>query len=225
MTRGASGPPDRLRVLVIAPTPFFGDRGCHVRIYEEISNLSSLGVESLVVTYAAGRDVPGIATVRAPRLIGMSPKPLGPSYNRPILDAALCVTALGAARRFQPHVLHAHLHEGIAIGSIVRWRAGVPLVADLQGSFTAELVDHGYLRRAPMVAALGRLERLLVGRPDRLLVSSVAGVRFLAEQGVPVPRIVSLPDGVDLDVFRPLPRDPALVARFQLAGRPVVVFL
>ncbi len=30
-----SNPPIRAQVLAIAPTPFFGDYGCHVRILEE----------------------------------------------------------------------------------------------------------------------------------------------------------------------------------------------
>ena len=56
---------DPLRVLVIAPTPFFGDRGCHVRIYEEVRGLMARGIEVRVVTYPTGRDLDGIETVRA----------------------------------------------------------------------------------------------------------------------------------------------------------------
>ena len=44
MTLDGSGP---LRVLVVAPTPFFGDRGCHIRIYEEVRGLAALGVDQV----------------------------------------------------------------------------------------------------------------------------------------------------------------------------------
>ena len=31
------------KVLALAPTPFFSDRGCHIRIYEESKALKRLG--------------------------------------------------------------------------------------------------------------------------------------------------------------------------------------
>ena len=62
----AAPDPEARRVLVIAPTPFFGDRGCHVRILEEIRGLQARGADVLVVTYPTGNDVPGVRTARAP---------------------------------------------------------------------------------------------------------------------------------------------------------------
>ena len=49
-----------LRVLMIAPTSFFGDYGCHVRILEEARALQRLGHRVTIVTYRNGRDVPGL---------------------------------------------------------------------------------------------------------------------------------------------------------------------
>ena len=107
---------DSLRVLVIAPTPFFGDRGCHVRIYEEIRALAALGIQSSVVTYPTGRDLPDIKTVRARAFPGIKAGPLGFSAGRPLLDLAVFLKSHREVARFHPHLLHVHLHEGIAIG-------------------------------------------------------------------------------------------------------------
>ena len=49
-----------LRVLMIAPTSFFSDYGCHVRIYEEAKILQKLGHRVTIVTYYNGKDVPGL---------------------------------------------------------------------------------------------------------------------------------------------------------------------
>jgi glycosyltransferase involved in cell wall biosynthesis len=214
------------RVLVVAPTPFFGDRGCHVRIYEEARALAARGVASEIVTYPTGLNPDGLSVRRAPRLPGIRVRPVGPGYTRPLVDAALAATALRAARRFMPDVIHAHLHEGIAIGAILRRRLGVPLVADLQGSFVGELVDHGFLTDGSLSAGLvQRLERWLVHKPDRILASSTASLALLASEGVERSRLVWLPDGVDLERFRPLPVDPALEATFGLSGKRTVAFL
>jgi glycosyltransferase involved in cell wall biosynthesis len=218
--------PSSPRILVVAPTPFFGDRGCHVRIYEEIRSLARRGGHCEVVTYSAGNDLPDVTIHRAPRLPGVSPRALGPSYARPLLDLALAGTALRAARRLRPHVIHAHLHEGILIGAMVRRFCQAPLVADLQGSLTAELVDHGSIPASGIApAAVRRLERWLVHQPDLLLVSSIAGVGLLETQGVDASRIESLPDTVDLDRFPRASPDPGLRSALGLDGKLVVVFL
>jgi glycosyltransferase involved in cell wall biosynthesis len=221
-----SQPTSIARVLVIAPTPFFGDRGCHVRILEEVRALAGLGITCEIATYSAGCDVPGVRLHRTARIPGVRARDLGPSYGRPLLDAALTRTAWRAMRRFRPQVLHAHLHEGIVIGAVLRQFSGVPLVADLQGSLTAELIDHRFLAEAGTAAtAMRRVERWLVRQPDAILVSSTAGVAPLGAAGVGGHRIESLPDGVDLVRFQPMAPDRALAAELGVAGKQTIVFL
>ncbi|HEX7088328.1 MAG TPA: glycosyltransferase [Vicinamibacterales bacterium] len=214
------------RVLMIAPTPFFGDRGCHVRILEEVRALRTQGIDTEVVTYPVGRDVPGLRIHRAAAMPGVTVRAVGPSYGRIPLDGSLLLAAARVAKRFRPHCLHAHLHEGIAIGVPLRRRFGIPLVADLQGSLAGELADHGFLGQRGMLPALvRRVERWLVRQPDALLVSARSGQEMLAEQGVDTRRVYWLPDGVDLEQFRPRAADPSLLRRLGLEGRRVVVYL
>ena len=62
MSRDKVAVPDagRYRVLMIAPTSFFADYGCHVRILEEARILQKLGLSVKLVTYYKGRDLPGM---------------------------------------------------------------------------------------------------------------------------------------------------------------------
>lgn len=213
------------RVLVVAPTPFFGDRGCHVRILEEARALHPLGYETEIVTYPAGNDPPGLSVTRARRLPGIAPSALGPSWNRPLLDLLLTTRALGRLRRWRPHLIHAHLHEGVGIGAVLRRWSGVPLIADLQGSLTEELVDHGVFRREGLAASVVRRVEAWLGRqPDVTLVSSSASLPR-PEERAPSQHVRLLPDAVDLQRFGPRPRRKDLVERFGLAGKKVVVFL
>jgi glycosyltransferase involved in cell wall biosynthesis len=213
-------------VLVVAPTPFFGDRGCHVRILEETRALAERGVTSEVVTYPSGRDVPGLTIHRAARVPGVTINDVGPSYGRVALDVSLVAASVTAAKRFRPDLVHAHLHEGIAVGAVLRRRFGIPLVADLQGSLTAELIDHQFLsERGPLTALVRRLERWLVRQPDVVLVSARNGLPLLASLGAAADRLEWLPDGADLERFHPSLPDPALRAQLGLDDKPVVVFL
>jgi glycosyltransferase involved in cell wall biosynthesis len=216
-----------MRVLMIAPTPFFGDRGCHIRILEEVRSLRGLGVETLVATYAVGRDVADVRTVRTPRVPWVRTLPVGFSPHRPYLDALLLGTTLGAARRFRPDVLHGHLHEGAAIAAVVGRLVGRPAVADLQGSVADEMIAHGQLpRRGPLPASLRRLEHWILRWPARLLTSSANFTRQLTDLwGVPRTRVVLLSDGVDPDFLRPGPAPDDLRERLGLVGKRVVVYL
>lgn len=215
-----------MRVLMVAPTPFFADRGCHVRIYEEVRALQRLGVQVTVATYPAGRDPDGFDVRRTVRVPGVERLELGPSWLRFVLDPLLALTALRVARHERPDLVHAHLHEGIAVGAVLRARLGLPLVADLQGSLTGELVDHGFIPARGLRAFLvRRLERALIRRPDLLLVSSEAGRQLLTAQGARPERIVPLPDGVDVEAFHPWHDASALRRRLGLEGKRVIVFL
>jgi glycosyltransferase involved in cell wall biosynthesis len=216
-----------VRILMIAPTPFFGDRGCHVRILEEARALQAHGAEVLVATYHVGRDVPGVTVVRAAPVPWVRRLPVGFSVHKPYLDLLLLATAARAAWRFGPDVVHGHLHEGAALGALVGRLVRRPVVADLQGSVTGEMVAAGALSgRGPLFALARRLERVILGWPTRLLPSSSNYAAELREAwGVPAARILPLSDAVDPEVFRPgLPADD-LRERLGLLGKRVAVYL
>jgi hypothetical protein len=131
---------EKLKILMIAPTPYFADRGCHVRIYEEARALTVLGHEVKLVTYHIGRDMPGISTCRIPSVPWYKKLAAGPSWHKPYLDLLLFFRAFGEAKKFRPHILHAHLHEGAFIGVFLKKFLKIPLLFDCQGSLTTEII-------------------------------------------------------------------------------------
>ena len=129
------------KILMVAPTPFFADRGCHVRIYEEARALQALGCTVEVVTYHIGRDRPGVTAHRTRRIPWYNKLSAGPSWHKLYIDLLLLCKTLAVALRFRPDVIHGHLHEGAAIGWVVGRLIGavsfgrrrVPVVGDFQG--------------------------------------------------------------------------------------------
>lgn len=190
---------------MLAPTPFFADRGCHVRIYEEARTLMARGHQVRIVTYHLGRDMAGIPTDRTLRVPWYTKLSAGPSWHKPYLDILLCGTALRAARRLRPDLIHAHLHEGAFFGVFLKKLLGVPLLFDCQGSLTMELADHGFVREGSLLYRFFALLEGWINRSaDAIVTSSGPGrADLVTKWGVPPAKVTALMDGVDTAVFRP----------------------
>ena len=200
-----------LRVLMIAPTPYFADRGCHVRIYEEALALTALGHEVCIVTYHLGRDMPGVRVVRIPDIPWYNKLEAGPSWHKPYLDILLLWKSLTEARSFQPHLIHAHLHEGALIGSVLKTLLKIPLLFDYQGSLSGESLNHGFFSETSLLMKMFKwLERFIDRRASAIITSSDKGRQeLIADWGIAPEKVTTLIDGVDTEVFRPLSRSEA----------------
>jgi len=216
-----------LRILMVAPTPYFADRGCHVRIYEEARALRNLGHDVRIVTYHIGRDLPGIPVARIPRIPWYDRLEAGPSWHKLYLDLLLFCTAFAVSFRFRPHIIHAHLHEGAAIGWLLKLTTRAPLIFDYQGSLSGECIDHGFFKADSRVARIFRwVERFINNRADRIVTSSGAGYADLRDMwGVPPERMVPVIDGVDTEQFRPRDRQEARTRLGIAPDVPVVAYL
>jgi len=202
------------RILMIAPTPFFADRGCHVRIMGEAKALIALGNKVILCTYGLGRNVDGIPTERALAIPWYKKLSAGPSIHKFYIDVLLLWKALRICRRFRPDIIHAHLHEGIVIGKIASKFLGVPLVADLQGSLTDELLDHKFIPNVRWLVKIMRwIEKKINQMPMHLIVSSTHTAKTCVEvYGISADRVSAVMDGVDIEIFSPREKDLVLQA-------------
>lgn len=186
----------------IAPTPFFSDRGCHIRIEGIVRSLSELGFQNTVCTYHHGREVATVQTIRIKAIKNYTQTEAGPSKYKLWADWRLLWLCLKQYRKSKPAVIHAHLHEGLLIGWLVKtvffWRK-TPLLADMQGSLTGELSEHGSFAGKDWLRRLsGWFERVLMRMPDQIICSSPQSQELLALAfGLPVEDIVLVQDGAD----------------------------
>ena len=139
---------------MIAPTSFFADYGCHVRILEETRILQKLGQQVTIATYHNGNDVPGLEIQRTLPIPWRSHYEVGSSRHKIGLDALLGVKTLELLARRRFDVIHAHLHEGALIGLVLGRLFRVPVVFDFQGSLTEEMIDHHFLDRESVFSTI-----------------------------------------------------------------------
>jgi glycosyltransferase involved in cell wall biosynthesis len=213
---------------MIAPTPFFADRGCHVRIYEETRALKSLGYNVIICSYHIGRDIDGIKVERIVNIPWYKKLSAGPSYHKFYLDILLFIKSLKVAIRTRPDIIHAHLHEGALIGALINKLLGIPFIADFQGGMVDEILAHNFVKKGDLAYKFFLyMESIIDNLPAKIIISSNEGARILTERfNIPEERIHVIKDGVDISVFNNGIEINKLRKKLRIIdGRKVVVFV
>jgi glycosyltransferase involved in cell wall biosynthesis len=194
-----------LKVLMIAPTSFFADYGGHIRILEEALALQKLGHRVTICTYHNGEDVTGLDIQRTLPIPWRQDYEVGSSRHKIAFDVLLFIKSLQVALSMKPHIIHAHLHEGALIGYPISRLLRVPLVFDLQGSLTSEMIDHGFLKpNGLFYRRLRWLEQTIDGLPSATITSTQHAKDLLCgEFGCDDRQIHIIPDSVNGQFFQP----------------------
>lgn len=220
-----------MKILVIAPTPFFADRGTHIRILEESLALEKRGHGVTIATYHIGKEIDrSVETktdVRRIRRLLFWYKKLeaGPDWQKILLDLMLVRKAFYLARTQKPDVIHGHLHEGVLIGWIVQkclfWRK-MKLVCDFHGSLTKEMVSHSYLSGGILKSIFKRIEWQIDNLGDSAITSSEENTAEILQIRKDK-KVETVLDGANLDYYENLPSEEDLKKEFELPENKTII--
>jgi glycosyltransferase involved in cell wall biosynthesis len=131
-----------VRVLVIAPHPFFEERGTPIAVRAVLETLSELGHELHVLTYHIGQDlqVPNCHVHRIPRIPGVSEVPPGLSFKKLLCDAVLSAKCLKLVRQIDFDLIHA-MEEAAFLAMIVKRMRGTPYVYDMDSALALQALE------------------------------------------------------------------------------------
>ena len=134
--------------------------------------------------------------------------------------------AAALERRFGDHPPDV-IYERSALYGIAGARAAdaldVPFVLELNAPLVLE--DRRYRHGQALSEIAATAERWVLARADAIVVVSAALREHVRSLGVASERVHVLPNGVDAERFRPGPRAPAVRARWDLDGEPVIGFV
>ena len=172
-----------MRILVVAPQPFYQERGTPIATRLLLEALQAAGHSVDVLTYHVGNDpkLPGVRVFRAPAIPFIRDVPIGFSLRKVICDLALLWRLFTLTRRKRYDVLHA-VEEAVFLSLLVRAfvgrrstlgtdkldRLGCRVVYDMDSSLPEQLVGK-YAALRFVDGVLRRLERLAIARSDLVL--------------------------------------------------------
>ena len=160
-----------MRILMIAPEPFFEPRGTPFSEYHRIRALIELGHTVDLVTYPFGHDVTmaGLRVFRCLRPPLMRGVGIGPSWRKLPLDFALLVAACRRSLSQKYDAVHSH-EEGAWFGVVLAGLLGLPHLYDMHSSLPQQLTNFAYSRSRAVKRVFGALERFVIRRSRVVIV-------------------------------------------------------
>lgn len=159
-----------MRILMIAPQPFFEPRGTPISVYQRISGLSRLGHTIDLVTYPIGQDVefPGVRIYRTPRIPFIKELKVGPSWQKLPLDMVLFAKTISLLVKNRYDVIHSH-EEASIFAQPLAAIFHVKHLYDMHSSLPRQLVNFNFGNNRFFIAIFRWLERMVINHCDALI--------------------------------------------------------
>jgi glycosyltransferase involved in cell wall biosynthesis len=223
--RGAAVPARSLKILFLAPQPFFEVRGTPLAVLAMVRALTRLGHRIDLLTFPQGDpvEVPGLTHHRSLALPVGRVK-AGPSLAKMVLDVPFMAEAAVRLWRGRYDVVHAVEEAAHLIAPFAK-RLGVPLVVDIDSSIPDQLQESGFARRGPLLWAARSLEGRAL-REAAVVVTVCTSLTQGVKTRVPAARVFQVEDPPLLDDKTPPPAHAVATFRESLGldARPVVLY-
>jgi glycosyltransferase involved in cell wall biosynthesis len=153
-----------MRILFLAPQPFYEERGTPIAVDNALRVLSERGDTIDVVAYAQGQErrYAHVQLFRCPRLPFIGHIRPGFSWQKLVYDACMLLVIMRLLLTRRYNLVHA-VEESVFIALLLRWLFRIPYVYDMDSSLSQQIAEkYGAMRKlAPFLA---RFERVAIRR-------------------------------------------------------------
>ena len=193
-----------MKVLAIAPQPFFTARGTPLSVYYRTLVTAEMGYEVDLLTYGqgVGVDIPGVRIVRIPPFRWLGSAKVGPSLLKVFLDVFIVLWAIGLMIRHRYDVVHAH-EEAVFFCRFLKPVFRFRLIYDMHSILSQQLVNFSFTSSKLLIGSFRRLEDGCLANADGVITISPA----LAAYAIPRVRDPQAHFLIENSLFDPLRLD------------------
>jgi colanic acid biosynthesis glycosyl transferase WcaI len=110
------------------------------------------------------------------------------------------------------------------IGWLLALRRGAPFVYNVQEIYPDFAINQGLMSNPTLIKAMRWLERFVYGRSRRVVPISEWFSRIIRQREVADEKLTVIPNFVDTELYRPLPRENTFAAQHDLTNDFVVLY-
>jgi glycosyltransferase involved in cell wall biosynthesis len=218
-----------VKVLVVAPQPFFSARGTPLSVYYRTMVMAEQGVKIDLLAYGEGEDVAisGVRLLRIPRMAWVGPVPVGPSWKKLFLDGFMVLWTIGLLIRNRYDAVHAH-EESVfwcrMLKPIFRFR----LIYDMHSSLPQQLSNFHFSKSRVLKAIFQTLENTCLRNADAVVTICPDLKKYALASGVPEGKHLLIENSIfeDVRLVHPVAANASAPAMPQGmdASRPIILY-
>ncbi|UCE06038.1 MAG: glycosyltransferase family 4 protein [bacterium] len=159
-----------MKVLMIAPQPFFQPRGTPISVLHRLNTLSKLGHEIDLVTYHLGQTITfeNVMYHRIPNIPFIKKIKVGPSNTKIIVDLFVIFKVLKLLIKNSYDVIHSHEEAGF-FGSWFASLFGIMHLYDMHSSLPQQLTNFKFTKLKVLINIFEALEKRTIENSDALI--------------------------------------------------------
>lgn len=133
-------PSESQRILIVAPQPFYQDRGTPIAVLHTAKSLQRAGYEVHLATFSGGRDPEGAAfrIFRAKSRWSSADLPIGLSWRKVAQHYSLYRLVQSLLRQHEYAAVHA-VEEGVITARLLLRKSKTPIIYDMHSLLSDEL--------------------------------------------------------------------------------------
>lgn len=159
-----------MKILMVAPQPFFEPRGTPFSVLGRLRAISILGHEVDLITYHIGQDVeiPGVAIYRTLPIPFIKHIPIGPSLKKLFLDCFLLLKTVRMLLTKQYDLVHSHEEAGFFGYFLAKW-FGARHLYDMHSSLPQQLRNFEYTKFSPLIRVFQWFEQKVINSSQAVI--------------------------------------------------------
>lgn len=151
-----------MKILFLAPNPFYSDRGTPIDVDLVLKVLSERGAKIDLLTYHEGRNIEylGVKIYRIPKLFFVKNIRAGFSWGKIVCDICMVFILIPLLFKNRYNVVHA-LEESVYMAWLIKIFLRIPYVYDMDSSLAQQMIEkYSFLK--PFSAILSGFEKMAV---------------------------------------------------------------
>ncbi len=190
-----------MKVLAVAPHPFFSPRGTPFSVYYRTLVMAEQRVSIDLLTYGEGQDVDisGVRIVRIPRLAWLGPVSVGPSWKKLVLDFFMIAWTIGLLLRYRYHAVHAH-EEAVFWCRVLKPLFSFRLIYDMHSSLPQQLSNFKFTKSRVLIHTFRVLENTSLRAADAVVTICPDVRDYVLQMGVDPARHLMIENSIFDDV-------------------------